>query len=77
MKLVYVAPTATNMADASTNYITNPNDVIISNIRTKAESTEPDITVPLIANVAAKLFDEKVDFQKNHELTGYAKNYKK
>ena len=75
VKLVYVAPTVDNMADGTTNYITNPNDTIISNIRTNAQ-TNTSITVPLAANMPAVNFDSEVDFGSNHELPGYAKAYK-
>jgi len=75
VKLVYVAPTVNSMADNSTNYITNPSDTIISNIRTNAQ-TNTSIPVPLPANMAAATFDSEVDFGSNHELPGYAKAYK-
>lgn len=65
VKLVYVAPTVDNMADGTTNYITNPDDTIISNIRINAQ-TNTSITVPLAANMPAVTFDSEVDFGSNH-----------
>jgi len=36
VSLVFVAPTASSMADGSTNYLTNPGDIIITALRLAA-----------------------------------------
>lgn len=75
VSLVYIAPTVSSMADNSTNYITNPNDLVVEGIRNDS-LTNSSIPTPLPANVPALNFSSEADFGSNHELPGYASAYK-
>lgn len=55
VSLVFIAPTVSSMADGSTNYITNPNDIVINGLRNDSLSNS-SILSPLAANVAAMNF---------------------
>jgi len=66
VKLVYVAPTVATMADNSTNYITNPNDTVISNLSQNSYYGNTNLSAPLRANMPAVNFDSEVDFGSNH-----------
>ncbi len=65
VSLVYIAPTVNSMADGTTNYITNPNDTVISGIRTNAQ-TNTSIPVPLPANMVAATFDSESTLNTSH-----------
>ncbi len=65
VSLVYIAPTVNSMADGTTNYITNPNDTVISGIRTSAQ-TNTSIPVPLPANMPAATFDSESTLNTSH-----------
>jgi hypothetical protein len=56
VSLVYIAPTVNRMADNSTNYITNPNDSVISGLRTNPPPNS-SIPAPLPANMPAATFE--------------------
>lgn len=75
MSLVYVAPTVQSMADGRSNYITNPNDYVISQVRAYS-SSNGSFLAPLPANANSTTFNSDLDFGFNHDLAGYAEAYK-
>ena len=65
VSLVYIAPTASSMADGRSNYITNPSDIVILGMRTISMVTG-NFPQPLAANANSMSFSSELDFGFNH-----------
>lgn len=71
VSLVFVAPSASYMSDASSNYISNPYDILVQEW-IQISQTFYGFEQPLSTNVAGRYFADDLT---NHHLIGYLNVY--